>query len=287
MSLYGNTNPTSQGSSSSSDTFVTKITSVDGPAVGIAISIPSVAIAQLAGQADGDFIMIDMEHAPMPMEVVTQMVHAYIQSTRGAKFPLVRIPSHGVEWVKWALDSGAAGIIVPMVNNAREMEVILDRAIYPPGGRRSFGALYANFANPDDLRAGAMSYFERAKRGDIAVLPMIESQEGLANVEEIMALDGVSGVFIGPSDLRLSLGLSAAADGPESVFLDALKKICVVGKKFNKVVGCMGMGEDHAAKRATQGMDFILSASDYGAVVAGFANDVAAARKGVQSVAKL
>jgi len=232
--------------------------------------------------------MIDMEHAPFTIDVVTQMVHAFVSSSKGSRLPIVRIPSHGVEWIKWAMDSGAAGIIIPMVNNAEEMKQILDRALYPPIGRRSFGPLYAPFGHPEGAQSGMGGYFERAKRGDIAILPIIESREGLETAEEIMALDGVSGVFIGPADLRLSLGLSAATDGPEVEFLDALRKICDIGKKLGKVVGSMGMGETIAHKRAAEGMDFLLSTFDYGALVGGFASELAAARKGVESaVAKL
>ncbi|KAK4935994.1 hypothetical protein LTR10_023041 [Elasticomyces elasticus] len=289
MASYGIASSGSQHSSPDAPkSFIEKIKSTKGPVVGTVLTMPSVIIAQLAGQADCDFVMIDMEHAPLPMEVVTQMVHAYVQVSRGTRFPIVRIPSHGVEWVKWALDSGAAGIIIPMVNNAREMKAILERAVYPPAGQRSFGPLYAPFGHPDGPHGGMGGYFERAKRGDIAILPIIESREGLDNVEEILGLEGVAGCFIGPADLRLSLGLTAGVDGPEPEFLNALKRICEVGKKLGKVVGCMGLGEGHAGKRTAEGMDFLMSAFDYGAVVSGLANDLAAARKGVQSgLAKL
>lgn len=97
-------------------TFIGRIKSQKSPLVGTILTIPSITIAQLVGQSDSDVIMIDMEHAPQPIEVVTQMVHAFASSSRGRGFPLIRIPSHGVEWVKWALDSGAAGIIVRQTN---------------------------------------------------------------------------------------------------------------------------------------------------------------------------
>ena len=210
-----------------SKTFVGFIKSRNRPLVGTVLTLPSVTIAQLAGQSDGEFVMIDMEHAPLTIEVFTQMVHAYVAASRHStpRFPLVRIPSHGVEWVKWAMDSGASGIVVPMVNNAAEMRAIIDRAIYPPAGRRSFGPLYAPFAHPDGPGMGMGGYFERAQRGEIALLPVIESKEGLKNAEEILSLDGVSGVFIGPADLRLSLGLPPAVDGSEPEFLEALQRI--------------------------------------------------------------
>lgn len=286
MASYGipNTVLDTTSQSNAPKTFVAKIKSQKGPLVGTVITIPSITIAQLAGHSDGDFVMIDMEHAPLPMDVVTQMVHAYVQVSRGARFPIVRIPSHGVEWVKWAMDSGAGGVIIPMVNNADEMRAILDRALYPPAGRRSFAPLYAPFGHPNGPSGGMPEYFERAQQGEIAVLPMIESREGLQNAQEIMEMDGVSGVFIGPADLRLSLGLGAAMDGTEPEFTEALTKICAVGKKLGKVVGCMGMGEQTAGKRAAEGMDFILSTFDYGSIVSGFAQDIATARKGIKNL---
>lgn len=174
-----------------------------------------------------------------------------------------------------------------MVGNKREMEAIIDRAIYPPGGRRSFGPLSAAFAAPEGPAGGMGAYFQRAKRGDIALIPMIESKEGLENAEEILSMEGVSGVFIGPADLRLSLGLAPALDGDEPEFLDALKRIVNAAKKRGKVVGCMGIGEVSAQRRAAEGMDFILSSFDNGAMVSGFAADLAAARKGIEAASKL
>ncbi|MGI4850698.1 MAG: HpcH/HpaI aldolase family protein, partial [Janthinobacterium lividum] len=249
-----------------SSSFVAKINSKESPLIGAFITIPSITIAQLTAQSGCDFAIIDMEHAPFTIDIVTQMVHAFVSASRGTSFPLVRIPSHGVEWVKWALDSGAAGIIIPMVNNANEMESIIDRAIYPPAGRRSFGPFSAPFGHPEGPHKGLGGYFERAINRQIAVLPMIESKEGLENVESILALDDVTGAFIGPADLRLSLGLTAAADGPEPLFLAALQRICAAAQKHNKVVGCLGLGEEDARKRSLEGMDFLVSTFDYGAM---------------------
>lgn len=94
-------------------TFVNHIKAKGQTIVGTILTIPSDTIAQVAGQSDGDFVLIDMEHVPLTIDIVTRMVHAYVASSRGTKFPIIRIPSHGVEWVKWALDSGASGVIIP------------------------------------------------------------------------------------------------------------------------------------------------------------------------------
>lgn len=267
-------------------TLVSRIKSQQGiPLIGTILTIANVTIAQATGQSASDIIMIDMEHAPQPIDTVTAMVHAFNNSSRGRGLALIRIPSHGVEWIKWALDSGAQGIIVPMVNNAAEMRAIIDRAVYPPGGRRSFGPIYAQHAYPDGVKAGGgqMGYFERARRGDVAILPMIESKEGLENVEEILSLDGVTGVLNGPADLRLSMGLTAAIDGPEPEFKAALKKIVDTARKHGKIVGGVALGEDAIAKRAEDGFDFVLTGFDMGALISGMNAELAVARKAVES----
>ena len=112
MYSTGGGEPKEKGNQAQS--FVAKCKSQKGPLIGTVLTIPSVPIAQLAGISAHDFILIDMEHAPQPMEVVTQMVHACVASSRGSVYPLIRVPSHGVEWIKWALDSGAAGEEEPL-----------------------------------------------------------------------------------------------------------------------------------------------------------------------------
>lgn len=232
----------------------------DGPLLGAVLTIPNITTAQIAAQSESEFVMIDMEHAPLQSDMVTHMIHAYVAASRPhVRFPLVRIPSHGVEYVKWAMDGGAAGIVIPMVGNLSELRAILKRALYPPQGERSFGPLNAPYADPAGPGGGMAAYFAKAARGDIAILPMIESKEGLENAEELLSMEGVSGVFIGPADLRLSLGLAPAVDGDEPQFVEGLQRIVQIAKKHQKVIGCMGMGEAAARKRASEGMDFLLS----------------------------
>jgi 4-hydroxy-2-oxoheptanedioate aldolase len=244
------------------------------PLLGTVLALASVPVAQLAAGVF-DWVMIDMEHSPLSAETATHIVHAVAAVSNGGCLPLIRVPAHGVEWIKWALDSGAAGIVIPMVNNAAEMEAIIDKAIFPPRGRRSFGpfnaAFGAGFAATD-----FGGYYKRAQRRDIAILPMIESAEGLANAEAIMSVDGVSGVFIGPYDLRLALGLPGGIDGTEKIFEEALEKICGLGRQLDKPIGCMGVGEHVAGRRAANGMKFLLTTVDNSAMLEGF--NVAKAR---------
>src|ERR1700753_3649847 len=101
--------------------------------------------AQVLARCGFDWLMLDMEHSPLSAQEITAMVHATVAASGGSCAPIVRLPSHGVEWVKWALDSGAAGIIVPMVNCRAEVEDVVKRALYPPRGQRSFGPFRATF----------------------------------------------------------------------------------------------------------------------------------------------
>jgi 4-hydroxy-2-oxoheptanedioate aldolase len=266
-------------------TFLSRIADNDGlPLLGSGLTIASPLLASLAAETF-DWVMIDMEHSPLSAGMATQMVHAVAATTRSSSsrcscLPLVRIPSHGVEWIKWALDSGAAGIVIPMVNDAAEMEDIIGRALYPPRGHRSFGPLNALIASNTHSHE---SYYAKAQRRDIAILPMIESSKGVDNAEAIMSVDGVSGVFIGPTDLQLSLGLRIGGlDRSEAVFLQAIEKICRLGEALGKPIGSMGVGEV-ARKRAAEGMKFLLATVDYSALVNGFQSAKEAALHGLPS----
>lgn len=205
-------------------------------------------------------LVIDMEHSPITAPEATHLVHAIGAASAGKCAALVRAPAHGVEWIKWALDSGASGVIVPMVNNKEEASQIVRRARYPPVGARSFGPSHVPFAHPDSEKTGA-AYLASALQ-KIALLLMIESREGVENVDEILGLEGVSGGFVGPVDLRLSLGISGF-DGDEPEFVNALTKIVAAGKAHNKPVGIF-VGSEHAAKRAIGlGFSFLIYQCDY------------------------
>jgi len=261
-------------------TFLSAIKETKGPLLGCVVTLPATLAGQVVARSDMDFVMIDMEHSPYTAQQATQLVPSISAASAGRCVPIVRIPSHGVEWVKWALDSGAAGIIIPMVNTAEEMEGIIKRGVYPPRGQRSYGPFNAPYANPDPKSTMA-SYFANSK--DVCIMPIIESKEGVENAEAILGVDGVAGCFIGPFDLRLSLGVPGGIDGPEPVFNDALQKVLSIGKKLGKPIGSMGIGEEVARKRTEIGMDFLLVSIDAAALGAGLNSDYQTAAKGAKS----
>jgi 2-keto-3-deoxy-L-rhamnonate aldolase RhmA len=225
------------------------------PAIGCTLGFGTLFSAQIIARIGYDYVLIDMEHNPLSAREAGLMAHVVISASAGQCKTIIRVPSHGVEWIKWALDSGAHGILVPMVKSRSEMEAIVQCAMYPPVGQRSFGPTMAAFADLD-VAATSAKYFKETSK-DVAIIPMIESVEGLKNAEEICSVEGVTAVFIGPVDLRLSMGLPGG-DGDEDVFLQALQNVLGVCRRLGKPVGTFASNGDECEKRSADGFDFIM-----------------------------
>lgn len=238
--------------------FVSTIRS-QGPQLGIFLSFNAEYGAQIIGSSGYDFVIIDMEHSPVSALEATHLVHAVGAASKGMCAPLVRVPSHGVEWIKWALDCGSAGIVIPMVTSKAEAEQVVQKACYPPLGQRSFGPAHAPFAHPDTDRTPG-EYFTKTSKG-VAIFPMIESVRGVENAEDILGTEGVSGAFVGPSDLRVSLGLPGG-HGSEDAFVEALKQIIAAGKKFNKPVGIFTPSKQALHQNIELGFEFFAYSGD-------------------------
>ena len=244
----------------------------DRPLLGCALLIGSPFTAQLVARSGYDWVVIDMEHAPLSPLDVSHMVHAVISASAGKCLPLVRLPSHGVEWIKWALDCGAPGIVVPMVNNASEMEEVVQRVRYPPRGYRSFGPYLAPFADLDN-NATVDKYLHETSK-EIALFPLIESAEAIKNAEEILSIDGVTGVMVGPHDLRASMGLPGGA-GTEENFVKAIEKVSGICKKLGLPAGTAA-GNNAAVKQLTKaGYCMLLTGSDAALMVDGAKSKIA------------
>lgn len=283
--MYQNDQQSSAAASEQPTNLFQAITKSNGPLLGAALTIPSVFVAQIIGQTNCDFVFLDMEHSPMSPEMMTSLVHAITASSRSRVLTLVRVPSQGVEWIKWALDSGAAGVIIPMVNNRKEAEDIVSKGVFPPRGKRSFGPARAPWGLPDGAQGGVATYFQRALKSEVAILPMIESAEGLENVEDILSVDGISGAFIGPMDLRLALGLPGI-DGAEAAYADALGRIVRAAKGNGKILGSLGLATETLQKFEQLGMEFLVAAVDTAALTGGITSSVSAAAKALESRSK-
>ena len=172
-----------------------------GPAIGLWASIPSPLTAEAAALAGADYVVADQQHGALDPATLMAM----LQAIAGAgSTGLVRVAANDPFAIGQALDLGAAGVIVPMVSSREEAARAVAACRYQPEGIRSFGA----------LRAGAG---ERP-----LCLVMIETREGLEQAREIAGTPGLDGIYVGPSDLALSLGLQPTIRIEHAAVLEAL-----------------------------------------------------------------
>lgn len=239
------------------------------PAFGAWITLPGILNARAVAQASPylSWVMIDCEHGLTSLQPgAAESIQAITGLGPNAPSPLVRIPATGfsnsTSWqIKYALDAGARGVLVPMVSNAEKAREIVADSRFPPGGRRGFGSPFTHGVWGID----ATEYIKSANE-HVVVMIQIETPEAVKNVEAIAAVDGIDCLFIGPYDLSLSLGYPAPSPDPhpdvESVIQHVLRATHKEGKKC--AIYCSSGKQ--ALQRAEEGFDIINVASDIGAL---------------------
>src|SRR6266700_1801316 len=203
------------------------------PVLGAWLNIPNTTTARIMARLGFDWLLIDMEHSAHNPTLMADMVATIADA--GTCAPLVRIPFNNVEWFKWALDSGAWGVIVPMVNTREEAEHAVSWSKYPPEGTRSIGGQLAPYAFGTTDRAA----YAQAANDEIMVIVQIESASALQNLDEILSVPGLDVAFVGPNDLHASIGLTPSTEGAEPDFMAALERIKATAKKYRVAAGIM------------------------------------------------
>jgi 4-hydroxy-2-oxoheptanedioate aldolase len=189
------------------------------PVFGLWAGIPTSLTAELAGLAGYDFVCVDLQHGAATEATMVSMFQA---AQAGGAVPLARLAWNEPWLIMRALDLGAAGVILPLIDNAAEAARAVDACRYPPHGHRSYGPIRAELlmgsTDPDVLG------------GDALCFAMIETRDGIDNLDEIAATPGLDGLYIGPSDLSIALGLQPRAvttdpreDRPE--LADAIERV--------------------------------------------------------------
>lgn len=195
-------------------------------ALGVHCPMTDLMFYELAGRMGYDFVWIEGEHTDLTGPMIFNGILA-TQASGAAAF--VRVPSHDPALVKPILDSGADGIIFPMVNTAEQARGVVDTCRYYPHGHRSFGP-------GRGMNYGMMSlnqYLERADK-DICCLIQIETKQAVENLDEILNVDGVTACICGAMDLSLSVGKLGQMDDPEvrGLMMTIMKKCKAAGKPF-------------------------------------------------------
>ncbi|MDB5847876.1 MAG: 2,4-dihydroxyhept-2-ene,7-dioic acid aldolase [Rhodoferax sp.] len=237
---------------------------------------PAPFVAELMANAGYDTVTVDLQHGLHDYASAVACLQA--MQAHGATV-FARVPSNEVSIIGKLLDAGVVGIICPMVNSAADAKKLVDACRYPPWGERSFGPTRAM------LHAGVASYVERANE-EVIVLVMIETREAVENVEQIVATPGLDGVYIGPSDLGLSLGFGTGLDRQEPEMLRAIERILEVAHRGGKYAGIHTGGADYAARMLAQGFDFATLPSDATMLQTTARALVSAARASLQKAAE-
>ncbi|KAM6518995.1 hypothetical protein FALCPG4_012652 [Fusarium falciforme] len=221
------------------------------------LGLPSSRTAQLVASTDLDGIIIDCEHGHISDDSMHNSITAI--SSQGVS-PLVRIRMTHADLIKRALDAGAHGIVVPMVNTADDARAVVQNAKFPPQGIRGQGSAFPGFALGIDIP----TYMKTANETLITCL-QIESKLGVENVDAICAVPGVDMLFIGPNDLALSVLGYVPAKGGEPEFVEAIEKIVSAAKKHGKWVGRLS-NDGASAKKHLEVFDTVALGYDVRAI---------------------
>lgn len=239
----------------------------DKQTIGCWLSLANTYSAEAISKLGFDWVCVDLQHGMIDYPDLANMLPAI--STSDAT-PIVRVPWNEPYEIMKVLDAGAYGVIVPMVNNREEALQAVSACRYPPEGSRSFGpirgALY-----------GGRGYAQEAN-DQIACIAMIETQEGIEKVEEIASTPGLNGIYIGPADLALAMGLPVSGDQPQEEHLEMVKHIQAITKQNGLAIGIHTSSLEYAQKYLELGFNFVTLGSESGHMMKNAAKELAAAR---------
>ena len=221
--------------------------------IGSWITLAHPSIAEIMAGAGFDWLCIDLEHSVISIREAEELIRIINLSNVS---PLVRLTSNDPDQIKRVMDSGSEGIIVPMVNTAKDARSAVQSAYYPPRGNRGFGLARAHsYGNTFD------EYIEW-QRGNITIIVQIEHIDAVNNLESILEEEGVDGFIVGPYDLSGSLGIPGQFNHPKMI--ETMKHINEISKKFTKPGGIhiVEPNPDDLSEFIKQGNKFIAYSLD-------------------------
>lgn len=242
---------------------------VRAPHFGAWVTLNSAIAVEQIAQLGFDHVVLDSQHGLLGYTDIRDALVA--MTAGGAATPFVRVSANDPAEIGRALDAGATGIIVPLIDNASDAQQAASAARYPvSGGRRSYSP----------IRHGAhFGTTPAATDAGITVLAMIETSAGLAHAEAILDVDGIDGIFVGPYDLSLGLGATVPFESEILPALEqALSTLQAAAAQRNKIAGIYAGDSTDAVNRAQQGFTFINTATDITLLRDGMAAQLHAAR---------
>jgi len=214
---------------------------------GLWMGLPDSICAEIGAGAGFDWLLIDAEHAPYDLRAI----QTHLQVIAPYNVPALVRPVEGTTAIiKQLLDVGAQSLLIPMVNTAEQARQLVKDSLYPPQGIRGLGTSMARAAHWN----GVDGYLQKAN-DEICLIVQAETKEAIDNLEEIVAIDGVHGVFIGPSDLSASMGFVGNPGHPDVVA--AVEKGIQTIVKAGKAAGVLAVDQTLAEGYAAKGASFV------------------------------
>ena len=227
--------------------------------------MPTAFGAELMGTVGFDWICIDTQHGLIGYEAMSQMLQAL--SISGTP-PVVRVAWNSPSEIMRALDAGAQGVIVPLVNTPEEAELAVSACRYPPMGQRSWGPVRAALRMP--------GYSPQAGNQDVVCVVQVETQQAVERLDEILDVPGVDVVYVGPADLAVSCNLPPTFKVSEMQHRPMIDRILAVCRDRGVVAGIHCTAAADVEHWLAQGFGFVTAGSDRGYMLSAAAHDVAA-----------
>jgi 2-keto-3-deoxy-L-rhamnonate aldolase RhmA len=228
------------------------------PPMGTWISSASPIVAEAIGFAGFDWGVVDMEHAPLDVPGVVQLLQA-LSSTK--LVPVVRVPWNDMVVVKRVLDAGATTVLFPFVQNADEARLAVAAMRYPPEGVRGVAGMSRA------SRYGSVPNYLKTANGQVGAIVQLETPPALEQLEAIAAVPGVDAIFIGPADLSAAMGQMGNLTHPS--VMDAMGKAVQRCKAIGMPIGTLGSTPEIVAQYRAAGFDFVAVSSDIGFIMRG------------------
>src|ERR1700688_605919 len=233
------------------------------------LAIPSGFSAEVMAQCGFDSVTVDLQHG---VQDYLTMVQCFQAMNAHPVTSLVRVPWNEPGIIGKVLDGGAWGVICPMVNTPAEAKALATSCLYPPAGKRSNGPIRAAVY-------GEASAYQTIANDEVLVIPMIETQQAIDDIDAILDVPGISGIYVGPSDLGFSLGWKPMLDREEPEIFPIYEKLVKATGKRGQFAGIHNATGAYAARMIAMGFRFVTIANDSGLMARAAREQIAITRK--------
>ena len=240
-------------------------------------SIPSSFSAEVMANQGFDSITVDMQHGVVDYQMAVTMLQAI--STTDV-IPMMRVPWKDPARLMKALDAGAYGVICPMINNADDAQSLVSACKYPPRGIRSFGPIRAKYYAGGSTHGGGDYHIDADE--ETLVIPQIETREAIKNLDEILQVDGIGAIYIGPSDLSMALGSEPRKGQNDPEVVEAKQTILEACKRHGIPAGIHTNSVGVAVEMIKQGFQLTSLQSDDRFLMTGAKEEVTAVRSALE-----